>query len=87
MRNSVYASPAQFGMVVLAIFIISGAQGLGQDVRTAKASAPIDLTGYWVSVITQDWRWRMVSVQGRLRWCPDHGRSKASCGYLGPGKG
>ncbi len=27
---------------------------------TAKAAAPVDLTGYWVSVITEDWRWRMV---------------------------
>jgi hypothetical protein len=27
----------------------------------AKAAAPIDLTGYWVSVITEDWRWRMVT--------------------------
>jgi hypothetical protein len=26
----------------------------------AKATAPIDLTGYWVSVITEDWRYRMV---------------------------
>jgi hypothetical protein len=28
---------------------------------TAKAAAPIDLTGYWVAVIIQDWRWRMVT--------------------------
>lgn len=28
---------------------------------TPRASAPIDLTGYWVSVITEDWRWRMVT--------------------------
>lgn len=28
---------------------------------TAKTTAPIDLTGYWVSVVTQDWRWRMVT--------------------------
>ena len=28
---------------------------------TARADAPIDLTGYWVSVVTQDWRWRMVT--------------------------
>ena len=27
---------------------------------TGKASAPVDLTGYWVSVITEDWRFRMV---------------------------
>lgn len=25
------------------------------------APAPIDLTGYWVTIITQDWRWRMVT--------------------------
>ena len=28
---------------------------------TPRAAAPIDLTGYWVSVVTQDWRWRMVT--------------------------
>ncbi len=27
---------------------------------TPKAAAPIDLTGYWVSVVTEDWRWRMI---------------------------
>jgi len=27
---------------------------------TPKAAAPIDLTGYWVSVVTEDWRYRMV---------------------------
>jgi hypothetical protein len=27
----------------------------------AKTAAPIDLTGYWVSVITEDWRWRMIT--------------------------
>ena len=27
----------------------------------AKASAPIDLTGYWVSLVTEDWRWRMAT--------------------------
>lgn len=28
---------------------------------TAQAAAPIDLTGQWVSVVTEDWRWRMVT--------------------------
>ena len=28
---------------------------------TAKAGAPIDFTGYWVSLVTQDWRLRMVT--------------------------
>ena len=26
-----------------------------------RAAAPIDVTGYWVSIVTQDWRWRMVT--------------------------
>jgi hypothetical protein len=28
---------------------------------TAKAAAPIDLTGYWVSIVTEDWRYRMMT--------------------------
>jgi hypothetical protein len=26
-----------------------------------RATAPIDLTGYWVAIISEDWRWRMVT--------------------------
>jgi hypothetical protein len=26
-----------------------------------RDAAPIDLTGYWVSLITDDWRWRMMT--------------------------
>src|SRR5215831_14145280 len=33
----------------------------GQPARTPRASAPVDLTGYWVSAITEDWRYRMVT--------------------------
>lgn len=29
---------------------------------TPKAQAPVDLTGYWVSVVTEDWRYRMVTA-------------------------
>src|SRR6187551_3088521 len=29
--------------------------------RAPRAAAPIDLTGYWVSIVTQDWRWRMAT--------------------------
>jgi len=28
---------------------------------TAQAAAPIDLTGYWVAIVNEDWRWRMVT--------------------------
>jgi hypothetical protein len=60
--------------LVLAVIASSLAQGMvgrlsaqgaggqpGVAIKTPRASAPIDLTGYWVSVVTQDWRWRMVT--------------------------
>ena len=28
---------------------------------TAQAAAPLDLTGYWVSVVSEDWLWRMIT--------------------------
>jgi hypothetical protein len=28
---------------------------------TAQAQASFDLSGYWVSVVTEDWRWRMLT--------------------------
>jgi hypothetical protein len=37
-----------------------GAGGAAPAAQNAKSTAPIDLTGYWVSVITEDWRYRMV---------------------------
>ena len=27
---------------------------------TGKAGAPLDITGYWLSIVTEDWRYRMV---------------------------
>jgi hypothetical protein len=46
----------------------AGGQGRGAAGRgdappppAGRATAPIDLTGNWVSVITEDWRWRMVT--------------------------
>jgi hypothetical protein len=36
-------------------------QGRGGPAPTPRAGAPVDLTGYWVSVVTEDWRFRMVT--------------------------
>src|SRR3954467_14921053 len=47
------------------------AQGQQTTPPTAKASAPIDLTGYWVSVVNEDWRYRMVTpAKGDYRGVP-----------------
>jgi hypothetical protein len=39
--------------------------------RAPKAAAPVDLTGYWVSIVTEDWRWRMVTpIKGDFAGVP-----------------
>jgi hypothetical protein len=42
-------------------FLIMAAAAPQGSQATAKASAPIDLTGYWVAFVTEDWRFRMVT--------------------------
>jgi len=40
-------------------------------VPSARDSAPIDLTGYWVSYVTENWRYRMVTPpKGEYRRIP-----------------
>jgi hypothetical protein len=29
--------------------------------QAARAAQPIDYTGYWVAVVTEDWQWRFVT--------------------------
>src|SRR5271169_5236783 len=40
---------------------LGGGPGRAPAPMPGKAGAPIDLTGYWVSVVSEDWRWRMVT--------------------------
>jgi len=49
------------GPVLLDRPIVEAQRGNPQPPRAPRAAAPIDLTGYWVSLVTQDWRWRMVT--------------------------
>jgi hypothetical protein len=37
-----------------------GKQAAKQAPKSPKETAPIDVTGNWVSVVTEDWRWRML---------------------------
>jgi hypothetical protein len=54
------------GFVIATLFTLPciawqpGAAGQNA-VTTAKASAPIDITGYWVAFVTEDWRFRMIT--------------------------
>jgi hypothetical protein len=46
-------------------------QQSGGAARSARQTAPIDLTGYWVSYVTENWRYRMVTpAKGEYRRIP-----------------
>jgi hypothetical protein len=49
------------GLVLAASAVAQQAQQRPAAVPTPRETAPHDLTGYWVSVVTEDWRWRMVT--------------------------
>jgi hypothetical protein len=51
-------------LIVLALCTTAWAQapaGRGGPPPPPRAGAPIDLTGYWVSVVSEDWRFRMFT--------------------------
>jgi hypothetical protein len=45
--------------------------------QTPQQMSPIDLTGTWVSIVTEDWRWRMVTPpKGELSSVPVNGEGR-----------
>src|SRR5262245_65551334 len=54
------ASVLLLGLMMTAAVAAQG-RATQAPASSARADAPIDLTGYWVSVVTQEWRWRMVT--------------------------
>ncbi len=52
-------------LFAIVLILIAGtslfAQNRGAPPRTPKDAAPIDMTGYWVSIVTEDWRFRMLT--------------------------
>src|SRR2546427_2946076 len=43
------------------VFFLQGAPPAPPPPPNAKAAAPIDFTGQWVSFVTEDWRYRMIT--------------------------
>lgn len=63
-------SPTTLAFAAGTIVLASAAAGRSDAQQTtpgaaqaAREIAPIDLTGYWVSVVTEDWRYRMVTPE------------------------
>jgi hypothetical protein len=65
-------SSAAVAVVVAALIPPAIGRAQQQSVaRSARDRAPIDLTGYWVSYVTENWRYRMVTpAKGEYRRIP-----------------
>ena len=65
---------AAFGIILAALFLVPAgarAQDRGGPPPTGRASAPIDLTGTWVALVNEDWRYRMLTpAKGDYRGIP-----------------
>jgi len=60
--GGLFQKPVRVLILIPVLSALSYAQGRnGQPPAPAKSTAPVDLTGYWVSVVTEDWRYRMVT--------------------------
>ena len=75
MRAPLRALSAAAAAVVLLAFAgpaaVHAQQRGGGPARPARDVAPIDLTGYWVSYVTENWRYRMVTpAKGEYRRIP-----------------
>ena len=64
-----------------------GRGGAGAAPATGQASAPLDLTGYWVSLVTEDWRFRMVTPpKGDYASVPINGTGRGIADQWDPDK-
>jgi hypothetical protein len=53
-------------LVVMAAVNLGAQRGRGAgagEAPTPRQAAPVDLTGYWVSIVIEDWRYRMTAAQ------------------------
>jgi hypothetical protein len=73
---------------VVAVHAQRGRGGAAQGPpATPRVAAPIDLTGYWVSLVTDDWRWRMVTPpKGDVLYLPVNAEGRRAAEAWDPAK-
>jgi hypothetical protein len=76
-QPQLWSDAAQVVLVIALAMALAGPttvraqQRGGTAPKSARDAAPIDLTGYWVSYVTENWRYRMVTpAKGEYRRIP-----------------
>src|SRR4051812_16417143 len=94
MKRSLYAAITVM-LSLAAVNVFAQARGAApagqrgaapQTPATAKAAAPFDITGYWVSEITEDWKWRMFPMKGDYAGLPLNPEGKKVADMWDPAK-
>jgi hypothetical protein len=80
-------------IVVAALLSLASSRASAQfaapppDTTTPRANAPFDLNGYWVAVVTEDWRYRMVTpVKGDFPGVPVNAAGRRVASQWDPDK-
>lgn len=60
-RGLLVAAVAALPLVLSSSMFAQGRGAAPAASATPRAAAPVDLTGYWVAIISEDWRWRMIT--------------------------
>jgi hypothetical protein len=63
-----------------------GRGGPPQPLATGKAGAPIDITGYWVSQIVDEWRFRVTPQKGDILYLPLNAEARKVANAWDPDK-
>jgi hypothetical protein len=53
---------------------------------TGQSAAPVDLTGYWVSLIVDEWRFRVSPQKGDIAYLPLNAEARQVANAWDPGK-
>lgn len=76
--------------LVLAAPCFAQAQGRGGAAagppRTGRSVAPFDLTGYWVSTIVDEWRFRVTPIKGDILYMPLNAEARRIANAWDPDK-
>ena len=61
--------------------------GAANPPPTGRAGSPVDLTGYWVSLVTDDWRYRLLTPpKGNVDYLPVTPEARKVAGAWDPAK-
>jgi hypothetical protein len=89
MRNRLRAGVVFLAAMPVVLHAQQGGRGVGGPAGpppTGKSQAPVDLTGYWVSEIVDEWRFRVSPIKGDILYMPLNAEARRVANAWDPAK-